>query len=62
MNEFIVKGIEQNIIRKINKKQSNNIAKHLRIANSTAGAEREKHLNLAEKLLSRYAPNVDINN
>ncbi len=56
MNEFIIKGIEQNLIRKINKKKSNNIAKHLRIANATTGAEKEKHLLRADKLLSRYAP------
>lgn len=56
MNDFIVKGIEQNLIRKINKRKSNNIAKHLRIANATTGAEREKHLLRADKLLSRYAP------
>lgn len=62
MNEFIPKAIEQNLIRKINKKQSNNIAKHLRIANATTGIEREKHLICADKLLSRYAPSVDNDN
>jgi len=56
MNDFIVKAIEQNLIRKINKRKSNNIAKHLRIANATTGAEQEKHLKRADKLLSRYAP------
>lgn len=65
-DKFIAEGIEQNLVRKINKRQSNNIAKHLRIANATTGAEREKHLFRADKLLSRYAPEekttVDINN
>lgn len=58
MHEFIVKGIEQNLIRKINKKKSNNIAKHLRIANATTGEEQQKHLLRADKLLSRYVPEV----
>lgn len=56
MNEFIIKGIEQNMIRKINKKKSNNIARHLRIAQATSGEEQQKHLLRADKLLSRYAP------
>lgn len=56
MHEFIIKGIEQNLIRKINKRKSNNIAKHLRIANATTGEEQQKHLLRADKLLSRYAP------
>ncbi len=60
MNKFILEGIEQNLIRKINKKKSNNIAKQLRIANATTGAEREKHLLRADKLLSRYAPKEEI--
>jgi len=56
MNKFILEGIEQNMIRKINKKKSNNIAKHLRIAQATTGEEQQKHLLRADKLLSRYAP------
>jgi len=60
MNDFIVKAIEQNLIRKINKKKSNNISKHLRIANATTGLEQEKHLKRADKLLSRYAPQEDL--
>ena len=56
MNEFILKAIEHNLIRKINKRKSNNIAKHLRIANATTGEEQQKHLLRADKLLSRYAP------
>lgn len=56
MNKFILEGIEQNMIRKINKKKSNNIAKHLRIAQATSGAEQQKHLLRADQLLSRYAP------
>jgi hypothetical protein len=66
MNTFIVQAIEQNTVRKINKKKSNNIAKQLRIASATTGTERENHLLRADKLLSRYAPQetevVDINN
>lgn len=65
MNKFILEGIEHKLIRKINKRKSNNIAKHLRIANATTGAEQQKHLLRADKLLSRYAPKeevIDINN
>lgn len=54
MNNFIVQAIEQNLIRKINKRKSNNIAKHLRIANATTGKESEKHTMRADKLLTRY--------
>lgn len=59
-NKFIIAGIEQNYIRKLNKKKSNNIAKHLRIANATTGEEQQKHLLRADKLLSRYAPNEEV--
>jgi len=63
MNEqYLASAIEQNLIRKVNKKKSSNIAKHMRIANATTGAEREKHLLCADKLLSRYTTDVDINN
>lgn len=59
MNKFILTGIEQNLIRKINKRKSNNIAKHMRIARATTGEEQQKHLLRADKLLSRYAPKED---
>ena len=35
-------------------RRNKNIAKHLRIAKATKGAEKEKHLALAEKLILRY--------
>lgn len=59
MNKFILEGIEHNLIRKINKRKGNNIAKHLRIANATTGEEQQKHILSADKLLSRYAPNEE---
>lgn len=37
----------------MNKKKSN-VAKHLRIAQATKGEERQKHLERADKLLTKY--------
>lgn len=38
----------------VSPKKKANIEKHLRIARATSGEEKQKHLEIADKLLTRY--------
>jgi len=41
-------------VNQISAKKKANIEKHLRIAKQTFGEEKQKHLEIADKLLTRY--------